>query len=184
MPDDDMDISTQTADMMEADQAPPPPQVEALVPVPNQPNDKWKTLLTSVRKLIDQGKPSHALQALVMTMREHGGEGAVAQMLKRAHEIYHDKIQANAVADELASLFAECAIAENMMPSMIESPNVVGHYTEPDEHGTSILDQMGKKQIVMDAFADGSSFVCFKCGGLVSILRKDEHDAYWCCRAV
>jgi hypothetical protein len=43
-----------------------------------------------------------------------------------------------------------------------------------------ILAESGRKQIILDAFADGSSFICLKCGGLFSTSRKDEHLTYWC----
>jgi len=141
--------------------------------------------LTLARQLIDQGKPSQALQAVIMAMRTKGGDEAVFQSLHRARELYRNRLQENAAADQLACLFAECAIAE-AQPLKIEPSvtitNVGGPSISPDAHGTSILAESGRMQVVLDAFSDGSSFICLQCGGLVSNHRKDEHYAYWCCQ--
>lgn len=145
-------------------------------------NDAVRELLTLARQLITQGKPSQALQAVVAAMRTRGGEEAVFQSLHRARELYRNRLQENAAVDQLASLFAECAIAE-AQPVAIEPPanNITNPSIAPDVHGTSILAESGRMQVVLDAVSDGSSFICLKCGGLVSNHRKDEHYAYWCC---
>ncbi|KAL4566248.1 hypothetical protein LXL04_030361 [Taraxacum kok-saghyz] len=145
-----------------------------------------RRFLTLARQLIDQGKPSEALQAVLTAMRANGGEAAAFQALNRAKELYRNKIYEMNAADELVSLFAECAIAE-ALPSISESEpppcnNTGGHRSLEGDGGggTSILAESGRKQVMVDAFSDGSSFVCLKCGGLVSNSRKDEHFAFWC----
>ncbi|GAB2293801.1 hypothetical protein Dimus_028014 [Dionaea muscipula] len=147
------------------------------------PNDVVKGLLSWARRLVDQGKPSQALQAVVMAMKTSGGEAAVFQILQRARELYRNKLQASADADQLASLFAQCAIAEAQPFEQTPSPSPASAAEEVAHDaygGTSILAETGRKQIVLDAFSDGSSFICLQCGGLVNIHRKDVHDAYWC----
>lgn len=151
------------------------------------PEDVVRGLIVLARQLVDQGKPSQALEAVVMAMKTTGGEAAVLQILQRARELYRSKLQTSSDADQLASLFAQCAIAEAqpatgpvppLSPSrsrITSAPGVV-----PDVYGTSILAETGRTQIVLDAFADGSSFICLQCGGLVSMNRRDEHYAYWC----
>ncbi|XP_059634211.1 uncharacterized protein LOC132276676 [Cornus florida] len=178
MPDDAMD-STDT-DMMESET---PPTMTSNSGQGDGGGGDVRGLLSMARQLIDQGKPSQALQAVVMAMRTQGGDGAVSQVLNRAQELYRNRLQASAAADQLASLFAECAIAE-ALPLQTEpsQPNTENLPMEPDAHGTSILSETGRKQIMMDAFSDGSSFICLQCGGLVSNHRKDEHYAYWCCK--
>ncbi|KAF3794011.1 hypothetical protein EJ110_NYTH08632 [Nymphaea thermarum] len=139
-------------------------------------------LLTLAREFVQQGQPSHALQAVVMAVKSSGGDAAVLQTLDRARELYRKKMQANVVADELASLFAECVISEAQPLHPAPLPfDTGGQMITPDAKGNSILAKAGRKQIMLDAFADGSSFICLQCGGLVSNLRKDEHFAYWCC---
>lgn len=116
-------------------------------------------------------------------MKTKGGDQAVFQTLNRARELYRNKLRSSAAADELASLFAECAIAEAVpLKSKESEQDMVGTSIESDAHIDSILAETGRKQIVLDAFSDGSSFVCLQCGGLVSNHRKDEHYAYWCCK--
>ncbi|KAH0988454.1 hypothetical protein GBA52_015631 [Prunus armeniaca] len=145
--------------------------------------DVLRDFLALARQLLNQGKPSQALQAVVMAMRTRGGDEAVFESLHRARELYRSRLQESSAVDQLASLFAECAIAE-VHPSKTEpaagdegGPSVgLG----PDAQGTSILAESGRMQIVLDAFSDGSSFICLQCGGLVSNHRKDEHYAYWC----
>ncbi|KAF9619246.1 hypothetical protein IFM89_005800 [Coptis chinensis] len=145
---------------------------------------KARGLLTLARQLINQGNASLALQAVVMAVKSDGGDEAVFQTLHRARESYRNRLQANAAAEELASLFAECAIAE-VQPLVSESlPFDTGGSSmamTPDTHGSSILAKSGRQQIMLDAFSDGSSFICLQCGGLVSNHRKDEHLTYWCC---
>lgn len=143
-------------------------------------NEDVRGLLTLARQLISQGKPSLALQAVVMAMKSDGGDEAVFDTLHRARELYRNRLRANVAVDELASLFAECAIAEaNSEPSPFDTGGPSVPLT-PDAHGSSILAKTGRQQIMMDAFSDGSSFICLQCGGLVSNHRRDEHLAYWC----
>ncbi|KAK4745673.1 hypothetical protein SAY87_011985 [Trapa incisa] len=141
-----------------------------------------RELLMAAQQFIGQGKPSEALQAVVLATRAKGGDEAVFQVLQRTRELYRTKIQSSNAVDELASLFAECAIAEaqplNTEPLMETA--VGGPSTNPDAHKDSILAKTGRVQIMLDAFADGSSFICLHCGGLVSIHRRNEHYAYWC----
>ncbi|KAH9618299.1 hypothetical protein KSS87_017074 [Heliosperma pusillum] len=147
-------------------------------------NDVAGNFLSLARQLVDQGLPSQALQAVVMAMKTKGGEEAVYYILQRARELYRSKLQASDAADQLASLFAECVIAEAQpAASQLSQPpqqSLLPTQIDSDARGKSILVESGRKQIVLDAFADGSSFICLQCGGLVSNHRKDEHYAYWC----
>lgn len=117
-----------------------------------------------------------------MAMRTQGGDAAVFQSLHRARELYRTRLQETADVDQLASLFAECAIAEAqpLNPEPTEINSNISSSSVVDAHGNSILAETGRMQVVMDAFSDGSSFICLQCGGLVSNNRKDEHYAYWC----
>ncbi|KAG6467983.1 uncharacterized protein LOC122034803 [Zingiber officinale] len=143
------------------------------------------SFLALARQLVDRGEPSLALQAVLAAIRSGGGEQAVFEILHQARELYRNRLQTDAAADELASLFAECAIAEAQGPVRSSNnpplaPLHVGPSIPLDSEGRSFLAMSGRQQVMLDAFADGSSFVCLKCGGLVSTNRKDEHFAYWC----
>ncbi|KAI3802409.1 hypothetical protein L1987_30541 [Smallanthus sonchifolius] len=172
-------MDAKDVDMMDTDAPATPP------PEPT-PIEVARGLLTVARQLIDQGKPSEALQAVLTAMRAKGGEAAAFQALDRAKELYRNKIHETTADDELASLFAEFAIAESLHaipePPSASNSTLGPPSVEPDASGTSILAESGRKQIVLDAFSDGSSFVCQQCGGLVSNDHKDEHYAFWCGR--
>jgi hypothetical protein len=44
----------------------------------------------------------------------------------------------------------------------------------------TILSERGDQTILRDAFEDGSSLLCNKCGCLVPSRRSQEHAAFWC----
>lgn len=121
-----------------------------------------------------------------MAMRTQGGDEAVLHILNRTRELYKRRIQETSSVDQLASIFAECAITEaeplGHEPTSSSSTDLCGtrERVTADARGVSILDKSGRSQIMLDAFADGSSFICLKCGGLVSVHRRDEHYAYYC----
>lgn len=118
-----------------------------------------------------------------MAMRTKGGEQAVFQSLHRARELYINRLQENTAVDQLAALFAECVIAEAQPLSVESSPcDMAAPSLALEADGSSILAETGRMQIVLDAFSDGSSFICLQCGGLVSNHRKEEHYAFWCCK--
>uniref|UniRef100_A0A1J3JEY9 C2HC zinc finger plants domain-containing protein n=1 Tax=Noccaea caerulescens TaxID=107243 RepID=A0A1J3JEY9_NOCCA len=149
-----------------------------------QKPDTARDFLSAARRLVDRGEPSQALQAVVMAMRTQGGDEAVLQVLNRTRELYKRRIQETASMDQLASIFAECAITEALPLGHHEPTSTDSFGTKEtvtaDSRGISILEKSGRSQIMLDAFADGSSFICLQCGGLVSIHRRDEHYAYWC----
>ncbi|KAK8965358.1 hypothetical protein KSP40_PGU006093 [Platanthera guangdongensis] len=124
-------------------------------------------------------------QQVVIAMRSEGGEQAVLSTLSRAQELYINRLQANSAVDDLSSLFAECALAEARPLNPVttpppEQPEAVNPVSLAGVSEESILAKSGRMQIMVDAFSDGSSFICLKCGGLVSTHRKDEHFMYWC----
>ncbi|KAL5098090.1 hypothetical protein RYX36_002417 [Vicia faba] len=150
-------------------------------------NPDIRELLTLARQLINQGKSSQALQAVVVAVKNRGGDKDVFQSLSHAREVYKSRLQQNTATDQLASLFAECAIAE-VQPALSEpttEPSATTITNPPsvttDASRISIQAESGRMQVVLDAGSDGSSYICLKCEGLVSVQRKDEHYAYWCC---
>ena len=117
---------------------------------------------------------------VLLAIRSQGGEQALIQTLNRARDLYRQRSQPAPNIDELASLLAQCAIAE----AQTSNPNQLAPGSDPvttlNSDEACILAECGRKQIILDAFNDGSSFICLKCGGLFSTSRKDEHLAYWC----
>ncbi|KAI5084993.1 hypothetical protein GOP47_0001162 [Adiantum capillus-veneris] len=168
------------------------------IPPGTEGHDAISTLLASARLSISQGKPSLALQAVIAALKLSGGNEIVLQTLARARDIYQSRVRASADANELATLFAECAIGEadaavptdlssQAMDESLDVPSLSlgleqAHMLTSSSTGEAapILAESGRMQVVLDASADGSSFICLQCGGLVSGHRKDEHIAYWC----
>ncbi|KAG0614545.1 hypothetical protein M758_6G185300 [Ceratodon purpureus] len=147
-------------------------------------------ILSVARRHLQAGDPAAALQAVVAALRNIGGEQAVTAALRRARDVYENGIRVNEAADELTALFAQCAIATlppNDTPDAPEQMSIdtsASHVETVDasQRGveSSILAESGREQVVYDASADGSSFLCHQCGGVVSNSRRDEHFAYWC----
>uniref|UniRef100_A0ACD5YNM6 Uncharacterized protein n=1 Tax=Avena sativa TaxID=4498 RepID=A0ACD5YNM6_AVESA len=175
---DPSDVEMETAEHPPQPQQPPPPQPQQ--PQPAAAGDGW-SMLSRARGLLEEGQPSLALQAILMAIRAKGGNQALMQTLNRARELYQQRSQPTPNVDELASFLARCAIAEAQSPNNTH-PQAPG--SDPvvmlDSDESCILAECGRKQIILDAFSDGSSFICLKCGGLFSTSRKDEHLAYWC----
>ena len=44
----------------------------------------------------------------------------------------------------------------------------------------TLLSERGDETILKDAFEDGSSLLCTKCGGLVAKVRWESHSQFWC----
>ncbi|KAG2315005.1 hypothetical protein Bca52824_018127 [Brassica carinata] len=49
----------------------------------NKPSSSARDFLSAARRLVDQGHPSQALQAVVMAMRTQGGDEVVLHILNR-----------------------------------------------------------------------------------------------------
>ncbi|KAJ1698471.1 hypothetical protein LUZ63_006983 [Rhynchospora breviuscula] len=140
--------------------------------------------LSRARQLLAEGNPTLALQSVLSAIRTEGGEQAVLRAMSRAREMYRQRAQSDADMGELTALLAQCAIDEASAsgPTAVSNP-YCGPGHNPSELLTSpdaILAESGRRQVILDAFADGSSFICLKCGGLFSSSRKDAHLANWC----
>lgn len=64
------------------------------------------------------------------------------------------------------------------MQSALEEAHEMSRRLVADE--TTILSERGEQCILKDAFEDGSSVVCSKCGSLIPRARSEEHCKYWC----
>eukprot|EP00270_Netrium_digitus_P000146 TRINITY_DN10164_c0_g1_i2.p1 TRINITY_DN10164_c0_g1~~TRINITY_DN10164_c0_g1_i2.p1 ORF type:complete len:271 (-),score=74.67 TRINITY_DN10164_c0_g1_i2:202-1014(-) len=69
-------------------------------------------LLTFARQRIEAGQPAEALQAIVAVLQAQGGQGAVLAALHRARVLHQSDMAASRASDELAALFAQCALAD------------------------------------------------------------------------
>jgi len=174
------------------------------LPAADANSETIATLLALARQRFNEGNPRVALQAVVVALRTIGGEEAVISALGRARDVYQNRSRTLEATDELTALFAQCAIAtlpssdlvapsadmavETSTPppptttssSQVEMDMMDQNNNNIQGLGSSILAESGREQVVWDASADGSSFLCQQCGGVVSNLRRDEHFAHWC----
>mmetsp|Transcript_13647 Transcript_13647/g.20450 ORF Transcript_13647/g.20450 Transcript_13647/m.20450 type:complete len:139 (+) Transcript_13647:43-459(+) len=116
-------------------------------------------LLKISRSEISQGNPQEALAAVIHAITLTRGEDAVADVLQ----------QAKRRVDE-----------ENERKSMIDTLKMAREISKRLVREETILSERGEQTILRDAFEDGSSVVCSKCGSLVPRARSEEHSLYWC----
>ena len=116
-------------------------------------------LLSITRSEIADNKPQQALAALLHVIRLTRGEDAIMEVLDNA------KHKATIEIDQMI-------LTENLN----EARRISLLLLEQD----SILSEREEQEILKDAFEDGSSVYCVKCGDLVSRLRWDAHQQYWC----
>ncbi|EEF36809.1 conserved hypothetical protein [Ricinus communis] len=101
------------------------------------------------------------LLQVVMAMRTKGGNEAVFQSLHRLVSCIKTGCKRAPLLIDLLLCFAECAIVE-AHPSKTEpsAHNVDGPSVPLDAHENFILAETESMLIVLDAFSDGSSFIC------------------------
>ena len=116
-------------------------------------------LLDHTRSKISEGSKDDALAALLHAIRISSGEDSIIRILdqakKRVDDDYALRDQSSAVTN-----------ATNAIKMMLEQD--------------SILSECGAEDILRDAFQDGSSIICQKCGGLVPQTRWEVHRNKWC----
>lgn len=116
--------------------------------------------LSQARQLIKDGRPSAALEIIVELLRKtnRGDERAVLKVLQEAKE----------------------ATRQKGMLTKEEYQEILGSLEGKASTQDPILSEEGKEQIMRDAYADGSSFICKKCGALVPVKRMKQHREVWC----
>jgi RNA polymerase-binding transcription factor DksA len=98
-----------------------------------------------------------ALAALVQAITLTRGEEGIMQVLEeaKAEREYERKSMVDAMAQ-----------ARQMSRRLVNEE--------------TILSERGEQIILRDAFEDGSSVVCSRCGSLVPTVRAEKHSLYWC----
>lgn len=121
-------------------------------------------LLNISRENISNGNGDEALAALVhaITLSHPRGENAVADILDQA------KKRAEAESEE--------QLRQNAMVNLEKAKEISRRLLEEN----TILSESGMQTILKDAFEDGSSLVCGKCGSLVPTSRAEAHSRFWC----
>lgn len=116
-------------------------------------------LLNHTRSKISEGNKDDALAALLHAIRISSGENSIVRILDQAKRKVDDDYT---LRDQSLAI----AKATNAIKIMLEED--------------SFLSERGEEDILRDAFEDGSSIICQKCGGLVPHTRWDAHKLSWC----
>lgn len=119
------------------------------------------SLLHQARVLISLGKPSDALKKIIEALQQTHDESQIFQILREAKENF----ELEALSDTIEKMNISKLGFSSFKEIEIES---------------SFVAQQGKKQILKDAYADGSTSICRRCGGLIANTRREAHQNYWC----
>ena len=114
-----------------------------------------KQLLAITRQQIADGNGKEALENVIRAIIKNSGEASVMRILGEANK--------------RAKLEKEKEIRIMIQKTCEELVNQ-----------ESFLLEMGDEDILIDAFKDGSSVVCQKCKGLISVERAEAHATLWC----
>ena len=115
-------------------------------------------LLNISREKIAQGSGEEALAAVLHAVRLTRGEEAIMDVLGEAKRRSEERYDA-----EVAK---QVGVAREMCQDLLRQE--------------TILMETGSEDILRQAFEDGSSVVCRKCGALVSVARWEAHRDVWC----
>lgn len=118
-------------------------------------------LLEVTKSKISEGNKNDALATLLHAIRLSSGEDSIIRILD----------QAKKKADEDATVQNQ-----EEADSLSYATNAIEKIQEED----CFLSQRGEENILKDAFQDGSSIICQKCGGLVKAERWKDHSDSWC----
>ncbi len=130
----------------------PPAAVAALTAEEQQ---TIQELLTLSRQQIAEGRGKEALENVIRAIIANSGEGSVIRILD--------------AANEQAKYEKEKEIRLQIQKCCNDLRN-----------GDSLLCEYGDEDILIDAFQDGSSVICQRCQGLISVERAEAHSKRWC----
>lgn len=112
-------------------------------------------LLSRTRSHIAEGNGKDALETLIRAIIANTGESSVIPILQ--------EMNAKMEKERKKQIYAQIQeICHNLI------------------HEESLLQEMGDESILVEAFQDGSSVVCQRCKGLISLDRAEKHAKYWC----
>jgi len=120
-----------------------------------------RMLLGRSRSSIADGDKDDALAALLHAIRLTAGEASILGILDEAKKRVDEEF---ARRDHKADV----KNARDALSELLERAQ------------ESIIGERGDNDILHDAFVDGSSVVCSKCGSLIKRDRADAHMRRWC----
>ena len=117
-------------------------------------------LIDITRNKISEGKSLEAFASILQAIRLTQGEESIMRILADAKR----KVDDDLLVESLEGMELEEAF--DMARELIRQD--------------TILRDQGNQQILKDAFEDGSSVICRKCGGLIAQKRWIAHKSFWC----
>ena len=149
-------------------------------------SDVVKLLIERSRSSIEDGDKDDALASLLHAIRLTSGEASILGILdaakKKIDEEYENrgkKSQIRGARDALEELLersADSIIGERTcLQYLFLNQSSISDFTT-----NILLFTGGDDDILHDAFVDGSSVVCTKCGSLIARSRAEAHSLKWC----
>lgn len=123
----------------------------------NSNSTSIRMLLQQCQSRIDEGNGVEALSFVLDAIRLSHGEGAIIGMLDQAKRSVDYENKFSTASLDIATVLCQRLVEQD-----------------------SILSDRGEEDILIDAFQDGSSVICQRCGALVPRVRMDAHSMYWC----
>jgi hypothetical protein len=124
-------------------------------------------LLNNTQQHISNGDRDQALANLIHAIRITQGEEAIATILSEARRENERKLELQLQQQRETDRRA-LDTALKASKELAKAPSLL------QERGD------GSENILCDAFEDGSSVICKRCGGLVKSARWSDHCTLWC----
>eukprot|EP00898_Chlorokybus_atmophyticus_P008206 jgi/Chlat1/8387/Chrsp80S07822 len=182
---------------MQRQQQQQPSDIHRLLSPAQQPS--VAVLLQQAKQLQEQARLRESFELLITALQLLGGESLVSRTLQHAREQFlagqqqqqqpyassPNQLEAGGdEVDELTRAFEQTlSLAASQMSNFTTNQQLpsTSSMSAPDiDASGSILAETGRTNILHDAAADVTSFVCERCGGVVSSARREAHATLWC----
>lgn len=169
----------------------PPPHAEAAV----------QASLGVARHYIAEGNTTAALQVVFEALRSTFGEGAVHSAAARVEShlsqlhLQPQQASAQSAADQLADILTGCRITDmqaaahgqsnwqyeslDLQMQQLQLQGQLGSQQQCQSQ-QPLLQELRGMNLAEPGTMDDSSFVCQRCGGIVSKSRQAAHQQLWC----
>lgn len=131
--------------------------------------------IEKARAFVQRGSPTEALEVTLQLLRDvhHGDERAVFNTIREAREQHISQQQQNKQQEKR---FFDGLMHENQIETL--ACTLEG---QPSREGPVLMEgDPSRMQVLRDAFVDGSSCVCSRCGAFVPVARLQHHMEFWC----
>eukprot|EP00591_Stephanopyxis_turris_P005401 CAMPEP_0195527820 /NCGR_PEP_ID=MMETSP0794_2-20130614/29742_1 /TAXON_ID=515487 /ORGANISM="Stephanopyxis turris, Strain CCMP 815" /LENGTH=150 /DNA_ID=CAMNT_0040658821 /DNA_START=100 /DNA_END=552 /DNA_ORIENTATION=- len=127
----------------------------------NQEAEQISDLIQFAKTTYEEN-PTEALSALLEALTLNNGRDVAGAAIDRIKVELGPEL-ATHIGDRNGRMEAAMAIIAELM-----------------EDKTTLLHEQDRQHILQQAFEDGSSVVCKKCGAMIPAARWQQHHDYWC----